>query len=224
LGVRSLLAAALLAGLSVGTGCMPLLDEPEVVPLDKKQARDVIKCQEGIKVAGRKFVESKLKELESCVDEALEAVIAFENDLIDEDDFEKQLDKARDHCRDNYKDIGRASEKFVDKVIDACEKAEEWVASEWDVLNFQLLYEDGEDFDVDDVEELAGTLCAVKELWVDEMVFFQVPRMIEVLSYLNQETEEGEELFVLLSGSNGDSSGLPNIQLDERCESQIAPE
>jgi hypothetical protein len=50
----------------------------------------------------------------------------------------------------------------------------------------------------------------VKEIVVDQMVFFQMPRMMELLYSLGEE-------YVVIQGENDFLYGYPNIPLDERC-------
>jgi hypothetical protein len=207
---RSLLASVLLAGLAAGTGCMPLFPAPEPPGLSKKQANDVLACQVGLDVAGRKFVEHKMKELETCAQNILAIRLPFENEQISEDEYLKKLDGVRDGCNKNFKDIQTASTRFVDKVIDACDPVAEWIL-DWDELSFLILNDETSGFpETGSVEELAGSMCTMKELIVDQMVFFQMPRLMELLSYLGED-------YVVITSENDFPIGYPNIPLDDRC-------
>jgi hypothetical protein len=216
--VRSLFAAALLAALGVGTGCMPLFPPPPGLGLSKGDVNDILECQDTINRAGRKFVERKLKELENCALGVLQLRLLAENELIDEEKYFSKLESAADDCLDNYEDISEQSTVFVDKVIDACEPVEEWIL-DGDSLRFLLASEEFGYIQTDSVEDLAGSLCLIKELFVDQMVFTQMPRLLELLDHLE---EFGD--FVEILDENDYPLGIPLIPLDERCEGPVSEE
>jgi hypothetical protein len=216
--VRSLLAAALLAALGVGTGCMPLFPPPPGLGLSKGDVNDIVECQDTINRAGRKFVERKLKELENCALGVLELRLAAENELIDEDKYFDKLESAADDCLDNYEDISDQSTVFVDKVIQACEPVEEWIL-DGDSLRFLLASEEFGYIQTGNVEELAGSICFIKELFVDQMIFTQMPRLLELLEHLE---EFGD--FIDIVSENDFPLGIPDIPLDERCFGTVESE
>jgi hypothetical protein len=204
-----LLACGLLAGLVGATGCMPLFPSPPGLGLNGGQVNAIVGCQKTIHIAGQKFVSTKLKELESCVLEIVGIRLLWENELIDGDSYDSRIESARRSCDRRFAQITRASTRFVDSVIDACEPVEEWIL-DGDSLRFLLLEEEAGFVDTESVVGLAGSLCGIKELLVDQLIFFQMPRLLELLEYLG-------EGYVDFTGENDYAFGVPDIRLDERC-------
>jgi hypothetical protein len=114
IGAKSLLASILFVGFAGSTGCgFPIFPPPEPPGLDKKQVKAVANCQDEINDAGRKFVSVKLEKLELCVQDVLTLQLAYENELITEEEYDKKLDKIRDKCDERFAKITKASTKFV---------------------------------------------------------------------------------------------------------------
>ena len=162
---------------------------------------------------------TKLTKLEACAQEVLKWRLRFENGLIDQDEFDAKLEATRAKCRKSYEQITEASTKFVDSVVAKCEEVTEFilgdVAVDYDALRFQALANElDSDNPVTSVEQLAGQLCGVKEVLVDVALTAQMPRALELLSYLGPE-------FVTINSDPTDletpGEGLPNVPLDSRC-------
>jgi hypothetical protein len=177
-------------------------------PLTKKEVRKVLSCQEAVKEEGRHFTKVKLAGVEECLDKVLEAQLEFENGLISESQFNQKLDKIRKDCRKEYREIRKASKELVDEIIDECGPVEAIVFSDYDPLKFDALSSFNGTLFNPSVQDLAGWTCGVKEIIVDFAIFFQVPRMYELLGIL------GEEFYIEL----GDVRiPHPELILDPRC-------
>jgi hypothetical protein len=199
-------------------GCQAFAPPTPPVPrLTKAQVKAVEACQETIKKAGLTFVKTKVGILESCVDQVLKLQLERENELIDSAHFDAGLEKARGKCTKGYAKITAASTKYVDAVIGKCVPVEEFVTGPYDALRLVSpngLPGTGEQ----SVPVLAGNLCSEIELNADSLVWFAVPRMMELLGYL------GPEFVAINDAMTG--NGFPNIPLDPRCPpifNQVAP-
>lgn len=211
---RWLSGTALLGVLTASGGCAFFPPVPPAVPLTQTQITQVENCQKGVTAAGRAFVNTKLLKLEACVQEVLRWRLRFENGLIDQAEYDAKLEATRNKCRTHYEAITKASTTFVDDVIAKCQDAEDAVLGEYDALRFVL---GGESLfgPPTTLEELAGGLCGAKEAGVDALLSVQMPRALEVLSYL------GPEFVILEDGVPTDpdtiTTGFPNVPLDPRC-------
>lgn len=176
---------------------------PASAALTAEEVAGVVDCQEAIKKEGQKFASGKLKTLEQCLEGFIEPWLLFENGLIDSDTFDALLDEQFDKCFKGFEKITKASTKFVDKVVAACEPVEALVLApgvppDGDPLGFLALADFvGVDAPTSAVE-LAGLLCGGKEILVDLLAALELPR----------------PLFEL---------GFPPILLDERCEAAFLP-
>ncbi len=181
--------------------------------MTEEQVAAVADCQTAIKKEGAKFINFKLKKLEQCVDEVLELQLRLENQLISQAQFDAELAKARAKCARNYNQITKASTKLADGIIKKCGPVEDLVFGADDPLQFQTLSSEG-GLPLASLEEMVGSICGIKELLVDIAVGIEVPRMCYVLETL------GPEFLIV---DDDPDFCVPNIPLDPRCESFIAP-
>lgn len=210
---RWLSGIALLGVVTASGGCVFFPPVPPV-PLTQAQVTQVENCQKAVTAAGRKFVSTKLNKLEGCVQEVLKWRLRFENGLIDQAEYDAKLEATRTKCRNAYEQITDASTKFVDSVIAKCEAAAGPVLGAYDALRFQLGAEEVNGSPLTSIEELAGQLCGAKEAIVDVALTAQMPRALELLSYLGPEFYTGDPVP---TDDTTIGTGVPNTILDGRC-------
>ncbi len=208
-----LLVSASLLGLTVSTGCMPLFPPPGAPSprLNHSQVRDLLKCEDRITLAGKMLVTTQIASVEECALDILHQRLLYENELISEDEFDNRLDAIRDKCNKGFGKVARASNKFMDSVIDACDSVGDLILEDYDSLRFQLLEEEaGSAVDVTSISALAGSLCGIKSLFVNQLIAVQIPRALELFSYLGP-------AYIVIVGENDFEYGYINVALDERC-------
>lgn len=207
--VLSRYLSGLLIGIGMTTtlGCAVPPPDPPDPPLSANQVQQLLKCQHTIKQEGAEFTELKMRKLEKCADNVLELQLKLENQLITQAEFDAALVKVRKECVEGFEQITKTSTKLVDGIIAACGPIETVLLGEDDPLLFQGLADIVGPGAFTSVEELAGFICAIKEVTVDFSVSIQVPRLHHLLTILGPE-------FVQ---DTGDVEFLPVIPLDERC-------
>lgn len=200
-----------LSALAVVLSSCVALDRPTIIePLNANEADAVLACQETIKKSGKKFVQKKLARLEACADKVLKLKVELENELITEEQYDKRLaNRVEPSCLKKFSEIKELSTRLVDDIVDKCEPVQDIILTDsdrGDPLGFQAFGDvycaDAGEFET--VEELAGFICASKEIFVDLMLSIQVPRFPELLN----------ELEAL--GGDGVEALLEDF-LDERC-------
>ena len=212
---KTSLAVFFVTACIVGFGCEFGPPTPPSTPLTRREVREVLECQETIKQEGQKFTMTKLIGLEKCFDEVLNVQLPFENGLISQGRYDSQLATVRKECLSLYQNIGRASTRLVDRIIHDCGEVESIILnSDYDPLQFGPT-----GFNYSNVTEMAGTICGAKELAVDFAVFFEVPRMANLLDILDGDTTDSVTGTFSAEGPSG--SEIPNIPLDERCNFSI---
>ena len=200
-------AVAMALAFAGATGCYFDPPTPPFPPLDDKEAGALFKCQNEIRKAGAKFRNTQLKTLEQCVTMGLKAQLAFENGVIEQAKYDGDLDKAAAKCATGFAKITQASTKLVDAVIKKCTPVAAFVLGSYDALRHQALAaENGQT--VTSIENLAGRLCTVDQMFAILQLSLHSPRAIEILGRL-------DENFVSTS-TNGESASL-NLTLDPRC-------
>jgi hypothetical protein len=209
----ALIAASLLFCLTAGTACMPLFPPPEAPfpRLERSELRHLLRCQDRIGLAGSKLVRTQTESVEACAMDILTLRLAYENELISEDDFDDGLDKIRNRCDKGFRRIEKASTRFMDDVIDACDEVGDFILEDYDSLRFQLLEEETDgSLDVTSIPALAGSICGIKSLFVNQLIAFQIPRALELFSYLGPS-------YIVIVGENDFEYGYINVPLDGRC-------
>jgi hypothetical protein len=213
-GKTALLAASLIFCLTASTACMPLFPAPPAPSpfLERSELRDLLRCQDRITGAGEKLVRTQTQSVEACAMDILTLRLAWENELISDDDYDDGLDKIRDRCDKGFSRVEKASTRFMDDVIEVCDEVGDFILDDYDSLRFQLLNEETSDsfLDVSSIPALAGSLCGIKSLFVNMLVAAQIPRALELFSYLGPS-------YVVIVGENDYEYGYINIPLDGRC-------
>lgn len=187
-------------------------------PLTGFQVQQVLECQEAIKYQGAEFASFKEQQLDACLDETLAVQLGFENGQINSTQYNQALASIRNDCTRRFKQIGAASTILVNAIISACQPVQSLVlpSSGYDPLQLETAFITLENTPVSDVGGLAGRICGAKELLVDASVGFQVPRMVTLLTILDQGTGQfavsGPTSMVLPVPTT-----IPNIPLDSRC-------
>jgi hypothetical protein len=183
-------------------------------PLTQKQVTAVLKCQDTIKEQGEDFTETKLEDLEDCLDAVLTVQLDFENGLISQAQYNAELGGVRQYCLNQYQSIGKASTHLINRIIKDCSGVASIILpatkSQYDPLEFGAT-----GINYDNVTDLAGAVCEAKELAVDFAVFFEVPRMANLLDILDNDTTGSQSGTFSIEGPNG--TEIPNIPLDPRC-------
>lgn len=215
-GARALLASGFVLSLVAGTGCMPLfpIPDPPSPFLTRSQAKQLLGCQDTIARLGRKLVNTQTTSVENCALDILFENLLFENGLISEEEYEDRLDRIRDKCDKGLRKVTKASTKFIDGVIDACDGVDQYILDD-DLLRFQLLSEETDgSLNLSSISSLAGSICGIKSLIANQLVLFQIPRVMELFSHLGEE-------YIVIVDENDFQIGYVFIPLDERC---IIPE
>jgi hypothetical protein len=186
--------------------------------LTARQIQGVLECQEAIKREGAEFTRFKEKNLNECLDEVLELQLPFENGQIDSDHYNRELSEIRGDCARQFNQIGQASTKLVNGIVDVCGPVQSLILpySGYDPLQFGALTRSLGNALVSDATTLAGRICGAKELFVDASVAVQEPRLVGLLEILDNGTGQfatsGPPSRLL-----GLTSTIPNIPLDARC-------
>jgi hypothetical protein len=182
------------------------------------QAHAVVGCEQTIMFWGEQFVGLKEKDLDKCLNEALDTQIRFETGQIQSTQYNQELSKERHDCSQWFKEIGQASTSLINGIVGACGPVQSLILpnSGYDPLQFGALTRSENIVLVADATGLAGRICGAKELFVDALVALQVPRMVGLLNILDNGTGQ-----FAISGPSSSLLGLnptiPNIQLDTRC-------
>ena len=209
---RALLVSASVLCIIPSTGCMPLFPRPAppVPLLTRSQIGNLVGCENTINRYGLKLVGTQTESVEDCAEDILEASFLFENDFIDEDEFLDEIDRIREKCDKKFEQVEKASTRFIDNVINACDQVDDFILDD-DLLRFQMLSEEsGDVLNVGSLPLLAGSLCGIKSLFAMQLVLFEVPRIMELFSYL------GPQYFVI-TDENDFPIGHLVLPLDERC-------
>ena len=209
------LAVLFLTASTIIFGCDFGPPAPPTIPLTQSQVSAVMTCQHTIKQWGKNFMDVKLTNLEACLDEVLYVQILFENGLTTPETYQNGLAEARRDCLTKFRHIGRFSTTMINKIVSACAPVESIIlpSSGYDPLEFGAL--SGFTSSITNVTQLAGEICVAKELAVDLAVFFEVPRMANLLDILDDDTTG--TLSGTFSTEGPDGTELPNIPLDPRC-------
>jgi hypothetical protein len=196
---------------------MPLFPPPlaPVPPLVSRQVREVLRCQESITKSGQKFVKTQSAEVEACALDILYLRLLYENDLVSGEEYDEQLDRIRDKCDARFRRVEKSSSQFVDAVIDACDPIADLILDDYDSLRFELLEDVVDDeiggaVDFSSVPLLAGSLCGLKSLFVQQLIAFQIPRALELFSHLGAD-------YIVLVDEDGFEFGYIDLPLDGRC-------
>jgi hypothetical protein len=191
---------------------MPLFPRPAApVPfLTRSEIRGLVACENTINRYGRRLVRIQTESVEDCAEDILEASFLFENDFIDEDEFLDEIDRIRERCDRKLEKVERASTRFIDNVTDACEGYEDFILGD-DLLRFDMLSEETDgSLNTGSVRLLAGSLCGIKSLFAMQLVLFQVPRVMELFSYLG-------DGYIVITDENDFPIGRLVIPLNEEC-------
>jgi hypothetical protein len=175
-------------GLVIGAAALVLSsgDVAAQPPITTQQAKDLSKCQDAVAKGGQKFLTTKLKLVEKCGTERVEAQLKC---AAGDSKCLSLLDKAEELCFKKFEDVLPASTKFIDDVLKACEPVESLIFGPDDPLLYQALIAlisdiVGEPVVVTTVAELAGALCVGKELLVDVAAFLEVPAGLDPFELL----------------------------------------
>ncbi|HYC54679.1 MAG TPA: hypothetical protein VEL28_07060 [Candidatus Binatia bacterium] len=174
-------------------------------PLTQEQADALTRCQSSIAKAQNKFSRTKTKELQKCVLAVLAVKIPFDNGVTSSGEYAAAIAEITPKCAKGYAKITKASTKFVDAVVKACEPVEDLIGPDYDGLRFEA----GIGSTSEGIEDLAGDLCTLTEMSVDGAVWYVIPRTLELLDELGPD-------FVAETENDG-SEGYPNVELDPRC-------
>jgi hypothetical protein len=187
-------------------------------PLTSRQIQGVLNCQQTIKWKGAEFTSFKEINLDECLDEVLEVQLPYENGQIDADHYNRQLSEIRGDCESRFKQIGAASTRLVNGIVEACGPVQSLILPEsgYDPLQFGGLTRSLGMVLIDDATALAGRICGANELFVDAAEAVQVPRFVGLLEILDNGTGQ-----FAISGPSSSALSLtptiPNIPLDSRC-------
>jgi hypothetical protein len=213
---RALLVSASVLCVIPTTGCMPLFPRPNPPSpfLTRPLIRELVRCEETINRYGRRLVNTQHTSIEDCAQDILDVSFLFDNEIIDEEEYFDAIDRIRNKCDRGLDRIERASTRFVDRVIDACDPVQEYIL-DYDLLRFQLLSEETDGtVNIGSLPLLAGSLCGIKSLFAMQLMLFQIPRVMELYSYLGDE-------YIEITDDNDFPIGRLVLRLDERC---IVPE
>jgi hypothetical protein len=210
---NSILSFVALSLISFGCNFGP--PTPPVTPLTYTQVREVESCQATIKAAGRNFVETKLNNVEECLDNVLEIQLQYENGLISQYLYNHQLALTRYQCAQSFQQVGYASTELINNIIQVCGPISSIIlpGSGYDPLQLDALASESDNGPegFTNITQYAGNVCGIKELAVDAMIGYQVPRMANLLLILDNNTGQ----FAITEDSG--EFVFPNIPLDSRC-------
>jgi hypothetical protein len=201
----------------------PQLRAPSV-QLTARQIQGVLECQETIKREGAEFTRSNEENLNQCLDELLELQLPFENGQINQAQYNRQLSEIRSDCAQDFKQVGLASTKLVNGIVDACGPVQSLILpnSGYDPLQFGALTRSLDIVLISDATGLAGRICGAKDLFVEVSEAVQEPRLVGLLEILDNGTGQfatsGPPSRLL-----GLTSTIPNIPLDPRCTFPTLP-
>jgi hypothetical protein len=167
----------MVAALMMGTAALVISPGEVAAQLTSEEAEALTKCQDAVAKSGQKFLNAKLKLIEQCGTERVEASLQCAAGNLACPDL---LDAAEATCAKNFEKVAPASTKFVDAVLKACEPVETLIFDGSDPLAYQGLIAFissivGANIVVTNLTELAGALCVGKELLVDAAAVLEVP-------------------------------------------------
>lgn len=192
---------------------------PPATPLTKKEVKSLAKCQGTIAKEANALSATTSQQLHGCAAHLLRTQLAFESELITPERRAANLAKSAKKCGKAVAKIGQASTQFADNIIDSCDPVASFIADDYDGLSFQqngaLSAVGGRALAPETpAESLVFTICGEVTLFVDIQTSFSMPRTLELLRLLGEDT-----VYVPLDdlGEPREGVGIPNIPLDPRC-------
>ena len=183
------------------SGCLQL---PAPVPatqrLTPEQDKKVMACQKAVVRGTSRFTAGAARHLTTCGMRAVALRVDEDRrlDTMTEPEIIERRGKLITSCQVLFQKVGRLSTEYIDGIVKACEPVEDLVltdATRGDPLSFRALLAYLEplagNITLDDIGQVAGTMCSNQAETVMEMVNYQVPRISDASStFANSSVED----------------------------------